>query len=111
MRLKRVVNANCLCWRKLIENFCISLNNLTLSYSKALKKPMYPVRPAQPGSHGGSGTLCLDRTCIISVFRFLSPAELATCALVCKTWAQYSVRVITYIIPYSDLLCCVFLLY
>lgn len=64
--------------------------------TKVLKRPQYPVRPAQlnSGSTTGSGSgvaLCLDRACMIPVFRFLSTSELAISSLVCKTWANYTV--------------------
>ncbi|KAL1374125.1 hypothetical protein pipiens_004994 [Culex pipiens pipiens] len=63
------------------------------SSTKAMKKPLYPVRPAhvhtpvlsQPGNYA------LDPTCLLAVFRYLPPETLAACSLVCKTWSNISV--------------------
>ncbi|XP_053617138.1 jmjC domain-containing histone demethylation protein 1 isoform X2 [Plodia interpunctella] len=66
---------------------------ITHHTSKVLKKPLYPVRPAPPppaaGAPGGGGAW-LERAAVLRVFAKLSPADLATCALVCKAWAEYS---------------------
>ncbi|XP_050677373.1 jmjC domain-containing histone demethylation protein 1 [Leptidea sinapis] len=62
---------------------------LTHHSAKALKKPLYPVRPAPAPLTGHSG-LWLDRRAMLSVFTKLTPHDLATCALVCKAWAEYS---------------------
>lgn len=64
--------------------------------TKVLKKPMVVVRPAQPppismyNSVIGANNLALDRRCVLNVFRYLKK-DLLNCALVCKTWAQYSI--------------------
>ncbi|CAK1590382.1 unnamed protein product [Parnassius mnemosyne] len=69
---------------------------LTHHTAKALKKPLYPVRPAYAGyagagaGGGGAGSPWLDRDAVLCVFAKLTPHELATCALVCKAWAEYS---------------------
>ncbi|VVC93061.1 unnamed protein product, partial [Leptidea sinapis] len=47
---------------------------------QALKKPLYPVRPAPAPLTGHSG-LWLDRRAMLSVFTKLTPHDLATCAL------------------------------
>ncbi|XP_060533055.1 jmjC domain-containing histone demethylation protein 1-like isoform X2 [Cylas formicarius] len=62
--------------------------------AKALKKPMMVVRPAPlivPGPVVPTNNLALDKRVVLKVFRFLSPADLLNCALVCKTWATYSI--------------------
>ncbi|XP_028172914.1 jmjC domain-containing histone demethylation protein 1 [Ostrinia furnacalis] len=65
---------------------------LTHHTGKALKKPLYPIRPMgfiqQPGAPGSSPWL--DREAMLCVFAKLTPHELAVCALVCKAWAEYS---------------------
>ncbi|XP_041971556.1 jmjC domain-containing histone demethylation protein 1 isoform X2 [Aricia agestis] len=62
---------------------------LTHHSAKNLKKPLYPVRPA--GTIGGSpGGPWLDRDAMLCVFAKLTPHDLATCALVCKSWAEFS---------------------
>jgi len=73
-------------------------HQLSANSSKVLKRPSYVVRPA-PGPARGimSGTttgctnLALEKACILPVFRYLSPAELARYAVVCRTWARLSV--------------------
>jgi len=67
------------------------------SSNKQLKKPVYPVRPAQgPGaasqSSSGTGNLALDSTVLLSVFKFLPHDTLVMNSLVCKTWAQISIN-------------------
>lgn len=66
--------------------------------SKVLKRPSYVVRPApgpprgiMAGTTPGCGNLALEKACILPVFRYLSPADLARCAGVCRTWARFSV--------------------
>lgn len=52
---------------------------------------MYPIRPAPALSvYNVAGSPWLDRAAMLSVFAKLTPHELATCALVCKAWAEYS---------------------
>ncbi|XP_063541414.1 jmjC domain-containing histone demethylation protein 1 [Cydia strobilella] len=65
---------------------------LTHHSAKQMKKPLYPVRPAPPAGAGlaWSGSSWLDRSAMLCVFARLTPSELATCALVCKAWAEYS---------------------
>ncbi|XP_026755018.1 jmjC domain-containing histone demethylation protein 1 isoform X2 [Galleria mellonella] len=65
---------------------------LTHHTAKILKKPLYPVRPAPPvgAAVTNTGSPWLDREAMLRVFAKLLPAELATCALVCKAWAEYS---------------------
>ncbi|XP_022128242.1 jmjC domain-containing histone demethylation protein 1 [Pieris rapae] len=63
---------------------------LTHHSAKNLKKPLYPVRPAPTSGSNMAGTPWLDRDAMLSVFAKLTPHELATCALVCKSWAEYS---------------------
>lgn len=59
-----------------------------------MKKPIYPIRPA-PTLGGGynAGGAWLERGAMLCVFAKLTPHELATCALVCKAWAEYSVSI------------------
>ncbi|CAH2052035.1 unnamed protein product, partial [Iphiclides podalirius] len=65
---------------------------LTHHTAKVLKKPLYPVRPAgYSPSPNVPGSPWLDRDAVLCVFAKLTPHELATCALVCKAWADYSV--------------------
>ncbi|CAG4932677.1 unnamed protein product [Colias eurytheme] len=63
---------------------------LTHHSAKPLKKPLYPVRPAPVPVSNFVGAPWLDRDAMLSVFAKLTPHELATCALVCKAWAEYS---------------------
>ncbi|XP_072934476.1 jmjC domain-containing histone demethylation protein 1 [Epargyreus clarus] len=65
---------------------------LTHHSAKALKKPLYPVRPAGqlPLGINTAGSPWLDREAMLCVFSKLTPHELANCALVCKAWAEYS---------------------
>ncbi|XP_052738822.1 jmjC domain-containing histone demethylation protein 1 isoform X2 [Bicyclus anynana] len=57
---------------------------------QVLKKPLYPVRPAPLSLTSSGGSPWLDRDAMLCVFAKLTPHELATCALVCKAWAEYS---------------------
>ncbi|KAJ8954239.1 hypothetical protein NQ318_005835 [Aromia moschata] len=61
--------------------------------TKALKKPMVVVRPAPLMMLNALPTnnLALDKRCVLQVFKYLSPKDLLSCALVCKTWATYSI--------------------
>lgn len=61
--------------------------------TKALKKPMMVVRPAPIMVLNAPPTnnLALDKRCILQIFRYLKSSELLNCALVCKTWAMYSI--------------------
>lgn len=61
------------------------------STNKVLKKPLYVVRPASSTPNVLAGKYALDATCVLSVFRHLSPETLVTCSLVCKTWSTMSV--------------------
>ncbi|XP_055707188.1 jmjC domain-containing histone demethylation protein 1 [Phlebotomus papatasi] len=63
------------------------------SSTKVLKKPVYVVRPAQAGGTTPSptGHYALDPTCLLAIFRYLSPEALITCSLVCKIWSTVSV--------------------
>lgn len=64
---------------------------LTHHSAKIMKKPIYPIRPAPALSvYNVAGSPWLDRAAMLSVFAKLTPHELATCALVCKAWAEYS---------------------
>nr|XP_023016137.1 jmjC domain-containing histone demethylation protein 1-like [Leptinotarsa decemlineata] len=61
--------------------------------TKILKKPMVVVRPApimmvNPVS---TNNLAMDKRCLLQVFRYLSPKDLLTSSLVCKTWATFTV--------------------
>lgn len=76
-------------------------NQLTGTTIKALKRPLYAVRPAPGGSvlkavnaAADSGSLppYMDLLALQLVFKCLSPAELAKCALVCKAWSNVSVE-------------------
>lgn len=62
--------------------------------TKQLKKPIYPVRPAQGPtmqSTASNSNLIMDPTVLISIFKYLPHDTLVACSLVCKTWAQMSV--------------------
>jgi F-box/leucine-rich repeat protein 10/11 len=61
--------------------------------TKMLKKPMVVVRPAPILMMNPLPTnnLALDKRCVVNVFKHLNPRELLGCALVCKTWATYSI--------------------
>lgn len=67
---------------------------LTGSTSKSLKRPHVVVRPMQlpPASKSGHDqSLVYDKTAMLAIFRFLSMKDLANCALVCRTWARFSI--------------------
>ena len=73
-------------------------HQLSANSSKVLKRPSYIVRPAPGPNRGiiggataGSANLALEKACILPVFRYLSPADLARCAGVCRGWARFSV--------------------
>lgn len=61
--------------------------------TKVLKKPMVVVRPApiMPLNTLPTNNLAMDKRCMLLVFRYLSPKDLLTAALVCKSWATYTV--------------------
>ncbi|KAH1011633.1 jmjC domain-containing histone demethylation protein 1 isoform X1 [Dendroctonus ponderosae] len=62
--------------------------------TKVLKKPIVVVRPAplmMLNPIVPTNNLVLDKRVIISIFKYLTPKELLDCALVCKTWATYSI--------------------
>ncbi|GAB6031109.1 hypothetical protein CHUAL_007917 [Chamberlinius hualienensis] len=63
------------------------------SKEKVLKKPLYVVRPApifdikdKSQSPTNGQNLALDKECMLSVFKYLSPTDLCCCMMVCKTW-------------------------
>lgn len=68
------------------------------SSNKLLRRPMYPVRPA--GIKPSSGPTLMvkpqntgpvvERTCLLNIFSYLSPLDLARCALVCRVWSNVS---------------------
>ncbi|XP_044738222.1 jmjC domain-containing histone demethylation protein 1-like isoform X2 [Chrysoperla carnea] len=69
-------------------------HQLVANSTKNLRKPMYVVRPA-PIHHNNSnnnGHLILDRRVLIPVFKYLTPAQLFTCSLVCKTWSKLTIE-------------------
>lgn len=61
--------------------------------TKVMKKPMVVVRPApiMPLSSLPTNNLAMDKRCMLLTFRYLSSKDLLTAALVCKTWAAYTV--------------------
>ncbi|KAJ8964666.1 hypothetical protein NQ317_010553 [Molorchus minor] len=61
--------------------------------TKVLKKPMVVVRPAPLMMMNilPTNNLALDKRCILQVFKYLTPKDLLCCALVCKTWATFSI--------------------
>ncbi|CAH1118335.1 unnamed protein product [Phaedon cochleariae] len=61
--------------------------------TKVLKKPMVVVRPAPIMLLNTlpSNNLAMDKRCMLLILRYLSPKDLLACALVCKTWATYTV--------------------
>lgn len=66
------------------------------SSNKSLKKPHVVVRPvqlplAQRSEPNSQLPPIYDRTVLLAIFKFLNPKDLATCALVCRTWARYSI--------------------
>ncbi|KAK9305490.1 hypothetical protein QLX08_003504 [Tetragonisca angustula] len=70
---------------------------LTGSSSKSLKRPHVVVRPVplspvqKPGPDFNGQSLAYDKTALLAIFRFLNAKDLANCALVCRTWARYSI--------------------
>ena len=64
---------------------------ITSSSTKVLKRPHVVVRPAQPPpvvpSYAGPFH---NETTILAIFGYLNRSDLARCALVCRTWAQFS---------------------
>ncbi|GLH03864.1 JmjC domain-containing histone demethylation protein 1 [Gryllus bimaculatus] len=84
-------------------------HQMSANSNKTLRRPQYVVRPAGgqksgangdmangDGCHdsrnGGSGSNpALDRNIILPVFQYLSPADLARCAAVCRLWSKYSI--------------------
>jgi F-box/leucine-rich repeat protein 10/11 len=64
------------------------------SSNKQLKKPNYPVRPADRSCSSSSsmnGNYALDPKVLLLVFKQLPQDVLVSCSLVCKMWAQVSV--------------------
>jgi F-box and leucine-rich repeat protein 10/11 len=62
------------------------------SSSKQLKKPIYPVRPANasssPTMSSFNSHFAFDQKLLLQVFKYLPQETLVTCSLVCKSWAQ-----------------------
>lgn len=71
-------------------------NQLTGNSIKPLKRPLFPVRPA-PVVNKISVTECsslptyMTQSALLMVFKWLTPSELAKCALVCKAWSTVSI--------------------
>jgi F-box/leucine-rich repeat protein 10/11 len=69
------------------------------SSNKQLKKPNYPVRPADRPCTSSSfsspsvvnGNYALDHKLLLLIFKHLPQDVLVCCSLVCKSWAQVSV--------------------
>ncbi|XP_014300265.1 jmjC domain-containing histone demethylation protein 1 isoform X1 [Microplitis demolitor] len=66
------------------------------SSNKSLKKPYVVVRPVQlpfvqRSEHNGQWSATYDREVLLAIFKYLNPKDLATCALVCRSWARYSI--------------------
>ena len=61
--------------------------------TKTLRQPIYVVRPAPIDNHKQNrpSEFYLDKTCMLAIFRYLTPKDLITCSLVCKQWAKYSI--------------------
>lgn len=70
-------------------------NQIINSSTKPLKRPPYVVRPANlshsAAMYNHNHNLALDQTCLLAVFRHLTPETLVTCALVCKQWSTVCV--------------------
>ena len=70
---------------------------LTGSSNKALKRPSVVVRPMplppiqRPGLDMNGRSFVFNEAALLSIFRFLSAKELAKCAMVCRTWAKYTI--------------------
>ena len=66
------------------------------SSNKTMKKPIYPVRPQSnhnnslTGTNNGTSSV-LDQTCLLAIFKHLSPEILVTCSMVCKVWSVVAV--------------------
>ena len=63
--------------------------------NNSVKKQFVIARPIQPAPIHRPNDLyeqpyIYNKKAILSVFKYLSPKELATCACVCRTWARYS---------------------
>ncbi|XP_046682822.1 jmjC domain-containing histone demethylation protein 1 isoform X2 [Homalodisca vitripennis] len=65
--------------------------------NKLLRRPVYPVRPAGIKPNGPSLMVkpqntgpVVERTCLLNIFAYLSPLDLARCALVCRAWSNVS---------------------
>ena len=61
-----------------------------------VKKQFVPVRPVQAAPiHRSNDSheqpYVYNKTIVVSVFKYLSKKDLATCASVCRNWARYSV--------------------
>lgn len=66
-------------------------HQLATNSTKPLRKPMYVVRPAPIHNVTNNSHLILDNRVLIPIFKYLTPGELFTCALVCKTWSKYTI--------------------
>lgn len=71
---------------------------LIASSSRSLVRPQVVVRPAPPppiqemdGECPDEQNLVYNQTAMLAVFRFLNMKDLLNCALVCRTWARYSI--------------------
>nr|XP_018914262.1 PREDICTED: jmjC domain-containing histone demethylation protein 1 isoform X1 [Bemisia tabaci] len=72
---------------------------LNANSNKPLRRPLYVVRPSpapstptikqEPGVNSGNANM--NRTCLLAIFKYLSPTDLSICAQVCRTWSQISV--------------------
>jgi len=61
--------------------------------NRVLKKPIYVVRPSpmgRPQPPLPDGNPVLERKVMVPIFRYLNQKELVGCALVCRSWARYS---------------------
>lgn len=68
------------------------------SSNKALRRPIYPIRPAviKPTSAAplmikpqNTGPV-VERTWLLNIFSYMTPLDLAQCALVCRAWSNIS---------------------
>ncbi|XP_015117813.1 jmjC domain-containing histone demethylation protein 1 [Diachasma alloeum] len=65
---------------------------LTGSSNKSLKRPVVVVRPVQiPPVHITDKSPVYNKIALLAIFKYLSPKDLASCAVVCRTWARYSI--------------------
>lgn len=70
---------------------------LIASSSRSLVRPHVVVRPAPPppiqetDGEPSEQNLVYNKTVMLAVFQFLNMKDLLNCALVCRTWARYSI--------------------